>query len=263
MIYCFSGTGNSLLVANWIAAHLNEKICLLPTLPLIANNVSQEKYIGFIFPTYAWGTPKVVKDFLHRLPHLKKQPLTFAIFTCGDDIGMADRVLQKLLYKRGWKLDEAFSVTMRETYVCLPGFNTDSLNIENLKHQNAQQRIADIADYIKSLHLNTPNTSSTKSLFYTKKLTRGSFPRIKSYVIRPFFNRFLMNDKHFYATPSTCNHCGKCAKICPLHNINIENNLPHWNGHCTHCLRCYHACPKHAIEYGFFTKGKGQVKINF
>lgn len=34
---------------------------------------------------------------------------------------------------------------------------------------------------------------------------------------------------------------------------------PVWqNKNCTGCLRCYHNCPKRAIEWGKFTRNKGQ-----
>ena len=67
----------------------------------------------------------------------------------------------------------------------------------------------------------------------------------------------------FCADPALCTGCGRCAKLCPLHNISLngETALPRWNGRCTHCLACYHGCPHHAIGYGKFTKGKGQVAI--
>lgn len=263
MIYCFSGTGNSLSVAHWLANRLNEQIVQLPTTPAKAVTISQEQRIILIFPTYAWGVPKVVKDFIHSLPRIENKPPTFAIFTCGDDIGMADKILEHQLDERDWELNDAFSVTMRETYICLPGFDIDTPTIEKRKFQQAEQRTNAIADSIQTFHADSLSSQGQISkAFLGKKLTRGSFAWFKSYVIRPLFNRFLMSDKHFHST-SACIHCGKCVKTCPLDNISMKDDLPQWNRHCTHCLRCYHACPTHAIEYGFFTKGKGQVKINF
>ena len=263
MIYCFSGTGNSLSVARWMAERMNEQVCNITDTQVKAEDISKENCILFVFPIYAWGIPKVVEDFIKTLPNINTQPPTFVVFTCGDDMGMADKVLQAQLQRRGWKLNDAFSVIMRETYICLPGFDIDLREIEEKKRAQANQRALQIADYVIKLCKMPFTQRVAASSFHSDKLTRGSMPWIKSYLVRPLFNMFLMSDRRFHVSKQSCIHCEKCSKTCPLHNISIVDNLPRWNGHCTHCLRCYHVCPNHAIEYGFFTKGKGQVKINF
>ena len=263
MIYCFSGTGNSLSVARWMAERMNEQVCNIPNTQVKTEDISKEKCVLFVFPVYAWGIPKVVKDFIKMLPNVKTQPPTFVVFTCGDDMGMADKVLQAQLQRRGWKLNDAFSVIMRETYICLPCFDIDRREVEEKKRDQAKQRALQIADYVIKLCKKPFTQHVAGSYFHSNRLTRGSMPWIKSYLVRPLFNMFLMSDRRFHVNKQSCLHCEKCSKTCPLRNISIVDSLPHWNGHCTHCLRCYHVCPNHAIEYGFFTKGKGQVKINF
>jgi heterodisulfide reductase subunit A-like polyferredoxin len=66
-----------------------------------------------------------------------------------------------------------------------------------------------------------------------------------------------ISDKPFNVNDS-CNGCGKCAKECPLHNINMVDGKPRWNGNCTNCMSCYHRCPNNAINFGKQTCGKGQ-----
>ena len=53
-----------------------------------------------------------------------------------------------------------------------------------------------------------------------------------------------------------CKGCGKCARLCPLGNIRMEEGRPHWGDRCTHCMACLCGCPTGAIEYGRATKGK-------
>ena len=55
-----------------------------------------------------------------------------------------------------------------------------------------------------------------------------------------------------------CISCGKCEKICPVGNIKLHDGKPVWGKECISCVACYHICPKNAIQYGSFTKGKGQ-----
>ena len=55
--------------------------------------------------------------------------------------------------------------------------------------------------------------------------------------------------------PEKCVGCGKCARLCMLNNIRIQNKKPVWGKNCTHCMACIGACPTGAIEYGKHTIG--------
>ena len=69
------------------------------------------------------------------------------------------------------------------------------------------------------------------------------------------WRKFILTAKAFYAEDS-CIGCGKCAKLCPLNNIKIEDKKPVWGKKCTHCMACIANCPKESIEYGKITQGK-------
>lgn len=251
MIFYFSGTGNSLRVARSLAKPDNAMLYNMAT--PISNLVSFEEIavIGFVFPVYAWGMPKLVEQFIASLPIIEQSTYVFAVFTCGDDVAYTDYLLKKALTTRGWHLNSAFSVQMRNTYVCLPGFDVDTESVVAAKEVKLKQRIAHIQSAIKQ-----------KRSFREEELVRGSVPWVKHRILRPIFNRFLTSDKHFKVDSLVCSHCQRCVKECPLSNITFnQDNCPTWNGHCTQCLRCYHACPHHAISYGLFTRRKGQVKL--
>ena len=53
-----------------------------------------------------------------------------------------------------------------------------------------------------------------------------------------------------------CTGCGRCAKLCPMNNITLQNERPLWGGSSNHCnaSNCY--CPTEAIEYGKKSPGK-------
>lgn len=44
-----------------------------------------------------------------------------------------------------------------------------------------------------------------------------------------------------------CVGCGKCARICPMKNIELVNGKYVGNNQCTMCYRCVNYCPKQAI----------------
>lgn len=249
MIYYFSGTGNSLYIAKRLAESLGHKACDITQTATQAECLNKNESVGFVFPVYAWGLPHVVEKFLHHLKPATNYHFTFAVMTCGDDVGYTDVLLKKELTKHNWNLHAAYSVQMRNTYVCLPGFDVDNEQVESIKQAAIEKRLQHIMGQL----------AHHKSIF---ELTRGSMPWIKSYVLRPLFNCLLINDSKFKVNKELCMKCGKCVRACPLHNIKMnQNGIITWNGHCTHCLRCYHICPRHAINYGIFTQTKGQVKI--
>lgn len=251
MIYYFSGTGNSLYVAKELARLTDDNMLEDMAVADASAQRIDSDVIGFVFPVYAWGLPLVVKHFISKLPTaLPKDCFVYAILTCGDDMAYTDRILQKCLEDRNWHLTTCYSLQMRNTYVCLPGFDTDSEDVVTKKNKIVHERLPLIAEKILR-----------KDASPDQDLQRGSMPWLKSYILRPAFNRWLISDKRFRVTDA-CIHCGLCVRQCPLHNISSDSQQnPQWNGHCTHCLRCFHICPKHAINYGKFTRKKRQVKI--
>lgn len=55
-------------------------------------------------------------------------------------------------------------------------------------------------------------------------------------------------DKGFF-TNNKCSGCGTCAKVCPTHNISVEDKRPMWNHHCHGCNACVAYCPTKAIQF--------------
>lgn len=253
MIYWFSGTGNSRWVAESLGSELHDTL-----LPMTENTHfvlpdMQEACIGFIFPVYGWGLPLAVANFIERMPHNTNPAhnYIYSVLTCGDDIGRTDRLLRKALKKKGYELHAVFSVQMRNTYVCLPFFNTDDLDVETEKQAKATIRLHEIAQVVAQKQQSTP-----------ADIHPGGMPGFKSYILRPLFNRLLTSDHRFKVNHNLCTHCKRCINCCPLHNITPSaDGTPLWGGHCTHCLACYHSCPHHAINYGWFTAHKGRVRV--
>lgn len=248
VVYYFSGTGNSRTVAQQLGRLLSCEVREMDLSPEVSFPEGTLSCLGLVFPVYAWGLPAVVAQFVRRLPAAScAGTYLWAVMTCGDDVGFADRVLNRALVQSiGRMADAVCSVPMPNTYVCLPGFDVDAGSLAVQKVRRTASLLPELAQLVRQ---RTPFL----------RVTRGSFPFTKTYVLRPLFNRFLVTDRHFHVRPSRCVQCGLCSEVCPTGNIRLGGQGVVWGQtSCVGCLRCYHLCPHRAIEWGGFTNGKGQ-----
>lgn len=250
MIYWFSGTGNSRWAAEQLAQRLGDRLASIADCIASGDyrhSLAPGESIGWVFPTYSWGPPPVVLDFIaqwHIDGYEKNSTYCYMATTCGDDVGLAVDIFAKAL---GYiDLVAAFSIQMPNNYILLPGFDTDPAQVELDKKARAVARIEQVATAIAG-HTRTVD------------VVTGRYKWLKSRIIRPFFVRHMMSDKHFTADADLCNGCGTCAAVCPMRNITIgDDHRPQWHGDCALCLGCIHRCPRRAIQYGSITRNKGR-----
>ena len=248
MIFYFSGTGNSKYVAKEIAAYLNLQLFSiaeeLKDNKLHKYGLTQDSVLGFVFPVYSWGVPVIVLNFIKKAQFSNyKNQYVFFVCTCGDDTGLTPSQVRQALSHKSIHCNAGFSVIMPNNYIVFPYFNVDSPHIESQKLKNAPGRIRYISQMI----------DERKNIFDCHE---GNLRFIKSRIINPLFNKFLVKDSLFYATEE-CISCKICEKLCPIDNI-VVNIKPQWQGKCIQCLACLHYCPTRAIQYGNLTLKKGR-----
>ena len=265
MIFYFSGTGNTRWVASEIAKAIGEEVLFIPD--LMRENrfeftLKAGERLGFCFPTHGWQPPRIVRSFIGQLRLFSEDghvPYFWALTTCGDNMGEAMTILNKdlaanlALYTVDDKpllAETLFSVIMPESYVCLPFMKTDPEDKEHMKIENARRQLHHIIGIVKDCKRGI------------EELEKGSTPRLYSYVIGAYFNKWMVTDKKFTVDAEVCIQCGKCQKVCPVDNI--KGTPPKWlhNGKCTSCLACYHYCPVHAINFGKITRKRDQYYFN-
>lgn len=252
MIYWYSGTGNSLYVAEELAEGLNDSpISFIPfELRPDRNNsdksAADSSCLGIVFPVYAWGVPPIVLKWADTLDSdLLKGKYVYAVCTCGDEAGMAIEMLRSHLGKKEISLNAAFSVIMPNNYVLMPGFTVDPKKVEEKKLSRCRQRIMEITDIIRKR-------------IETTDVFKGSMPRFKTRLIYPIFKAIGIQSNRWRSS-GACTGCGKCSLVCPAHNIKMsDDRKPMWGKNCLSCTACYHICPVNAISYGKVAEGKRQ-----
>ncbi len=238
MIYYFSATGNSKYAAIKISNALNIKTVSLNIYlkeHIFEFDNENDDYLGFVFPTYDYDIPYVIKDYLKevKIKNLKKDTFVFSVFTCGEKTGSSYNSLNKLLIKKNIKLSSFYSIKMVDNSI--PWFKPAPDEEKKNSLINADLKLDEIII----------NLLNKKQIIKPDKKINFLF----KFLINKFFVPTQKKTKHFYVL-NNCIGCGLCSKICPMNCINIKNDKPNWNDNiCASCLSCVHRCPKEAIQY--------------
>ena len=117
MILYFSATGNSLAVARQLAERLNEQ--LMPLIEAVQQDLTSEKRIGLVFPTYDFNLPPALPEMIAQLK-ISPQSYVFTVVTCGSAAGNCIWVLRRILREKGIELAYSYKVRMHDNRaVCI------------------------------------------------------------------------------------------------------------------------------------------------
>ncbi len=245
MIFYFSGTGNSLYVAQKL--HENDGSELIDMADALSTKrfnykIKDDEKIGFVFPVYFYGLPNLVAEFVDKLKiESDKSPFIYSVITCGSAIGNADKMLEKKLKQKDLQLNSSFSVAMPSNYVMM--YDASDKQKQKLTLQNAEKEIENI---IKLLEANERGNFANNSLMA---------------ILTPFaysIYGFYRKTKNFNVLEN-CSGCGLCEEICPSGTIKLESGKPVWlNEKCSHCSACINRCPTESIQYGKSTLKRGR-----
>jgi len=241
-IYYFSATGNSLQVAKHLARSLGQDTALIPiTKALKDQNEQPYDIVGFVYPVYMFGLPLIIDKFLKNI-RLKKGAYIFAVATLGGLPGRAHTLAGKILKKRGYELAAGFSVLMPGNYT--PLYEAIPEEKQQGMFKEETERIKQISEKVKA----------------RKKGIKEEKPLIANFFLYRILYKAGMSQvpgagKNFWVNDA-CSKCGICEKICPVENIAMGKEKPHWSGHCQQCMACLQWCPKESIQYKKNTVGR-------
>jgi len=238
LIYYFTGTGNSLVVARMLKNNIPDS----ELVPIAGLMLKEEKAvapvnsnIGVVFPMYCGGFPNIVRRFLANSDFTKAKYVFTVNTQGGKSNGNPEKHIRSECLRAGHELDGSWWVQMPNNYIPM----SDAIpraEQERLTSEAATKVAAIAASVVKGEHV------IEKEKFFGKTewvLAGGWFMK----KVPEFGMKYEVND--------SCNGCMTCAKVCPVNNVaEGENGRPVWGHSCECCLACLQFCPKEAISCG-------------
>jgi ferredoxin len=235
-VYYFSGTGNSLWSAKKIAQALGQPAELL-NIGIEAEKsdiVIEAEAVVFVFPSYAYGLPVIVRRFVKNA--VFKTPYIASFTTFGSSPGGTLGEMRRILKKKGAEKLFFGKIPAVENYLAM--FGTPKPETVERRVKMQEKATEEAARLILERRENRVCTVRPFSMFIAWLFSLG---------IKFFYKKYRVSDE--------CTGCGVCKKICPVSGITIKEGKPVFSGKCEHCQGCVNICPMRAIQFGRVKSG--------
>ncbi len=224
MIFCFSGTGNSLYAAR----SLDTDVISIPQVIDRTDLHFRSERIGIVAPIYGHEMPQMVKAFISRATF--ETSYVFLILTYGNRHANAVELARQVFGDAGKRIDYIRTLLMVDNF--LPAFD--------MKEQLALDKHVE-----EQLEVIRQDLAVRKHGF--EEVTEAD---------RQAHEHYLQLVGHQPATvwadfsfTARCIGCGLCTKVCPAGCIHLQKHRAVRNRkNCQACMACVHVCPEKAIR---------------
>ncbi len=247
-IYVFSGTGNTLIVANKISETFNKNSYNSTVLKMESvepKQIDLNSTIGIGFTTACWNTFPFVRTWIDSLPDGNGAE-TFLFTSMGDSsCGMIAHIA-KILEKKNYKIIGAKGFIMPNNFLLVL---KDDKNIARI-----EKNLLKVEEYAKGIingngYIRKPNILSSIAFSVTSFVTTKLWK-----------TKLAQKIMKFKIDKTKCNGCGSCAMLCPAENIEIKE-VPQFKDNCVFCLRCVSYCPQQALSNKILLKTYRAVNL--
>ena len=267
VIYYFSGTGNSLVIARDMAGKTNGRLISIPSVMDKESIKTDADVIGIVFPVYHGDIPFIIRRFVTKMNNLDKKYI-FGVCTYGNSPGLSIKYLDEIIKSHGGKLAAGFAVNMPSNYITpsfvlndfFKSFVLNEIAIEKQQEMfiNWKKKLESIYEFV---HTRKEGVFETKTDI---KILLDDFLHLRETLGKTFwlkiagfegntnlsFQESLQLMDWGFKCDDKCNGCGICSRVCPVRNIKMVDNKPVWQHHCEQCFACLQWCPKEAIQFG-------------
>lgn len=235
IIYYFSGTGNTQIVARKIAETFIIR-GLTATLINIENidkiSISDNDVIGIGFPVAGFTTYPIVFNFLQKFDKVNGN-YVFAFDTMGGTSlwGIMGK-LKTILEIKGFRTLGFREFTMPPNiFVKFP---------EKWRRARIAKSFKRAEDFVDKLLMGDLRWKKTPLLSEVMYIFSHALFSITEYKWHQKYLKIKVNI-------SMCNSCGICSSKCPVKNIYLKAKAE-IGEHCQYCFRCVGVCPSKAIS---------------
>lgn len=255
ILYTFSGTGNTLAVANLYKRFFEQlnteaSVDIYRVSAKSGEIPSPENYdlVGIGYPIHAFYAPEPIIKLCKALPEVENKR-TFIFKSSGEGLHINDCSSQKLikiLTKKGYD-------TVMERHIVMP---------YNMIYRHKNEMARQMWIYAHALvDLNCRELLADKREKVKRTFLKTMWVAPVGYIEQRFAH---MHGTAFKVNPKKCVQCNKCVNACPQNNIKFEDGKYKFGHDCVLCMGCSFGCPKDAISVGVFKfwKVNGSYRLN-
>jgi len=230
LICYFSGTGNSLAIAKKVNEALDKSELFSITEESFLSPIQEKNYakIAIIFPSYAYGLPKLVKQFLSRFPF--RAPYIALVVSCGSSPGGTLHSAKRILKRQNISSSYHLEIQTVENFIPIFGEQPPEKIAKRLTNQEVKTR--ELIAAIKAEKQNKLKGIKPISAIVSHIFLAAS----------PLLAKCIKVNKN-------CTKCEHCIKICPTNALflNKKGKIKIKARRCNLCQACLNLCPQNAL----------------
>lgn len=246
-IYYFSGTGNSLFIAEELQKRL-PGARLVPIASLVekpAVKISGTR-VGIVFPVHALTIPIIVKRFIKKAD-FGSAGYIFAVATRFGTVFRGFEKINRLLGKKRKRLSAGLVLNMcnnearHEGYIVPAKEDIEAIEKDvHLKIDAFAGIVGEEKEYFPAdTGVTQPSGNNRLSAFLTERVVLAGMDLADR-----------IGGVQYFCADENCSGCGICEKVCLSGKITMKDGRPVWqkNVLCTMCFACLNYCPGRAVQ---------------